>query len=168
MGQMDIFDTTNELLDKYARKYRLKSDYAIAKHLGCSANTVRNYRLHKTKMDPTTCVQIAEALRIDPMLIIAKINVERSDNPRVNQVWGKYAGRAFFLAATISAFLASYDSAIAQKPHMVEGHHIHYAHLFAQIRTRLRSIFNTFLERHRLVNPSKKAYENGLSTLYAT
>jgi len=159
MGQLDVFDTTNELLDKYARKFNLETDYQIAKHLGCTTGTISNYRSRKTKMDPTTCVQIAEAIRIDPMLVIAKIKMESNPTRRENSVWGKYAGRAFFLAAAVSALLTTYDSANAQKPHMVDDHHIHYAHLFAQIRSKIASYIShlkhLFLEVS-LCEPRKK------------
>jgi len=156
MGQLDVFDTTNELLDKYARKFNLETDYQIAKHLGCTTGTISNYRSRKTKMDPTTCVQIAEAIRIDPMLVIGKIKMESNPTKREDRVWGKYAGRAFLLAAALSAFLTTYDSANAQKPHVVEDHHIHYAHLFAQICARFRRIANHFFGGSRCEPHSKR------------
>lgn len=147
MDQLDVFDTTNELLDKYARKYNLATDYQIAKHLGCTTGTVSNYRNHKTKMDPTTCVQIAEALRIDPMLIIAKLKMESNPTARENSVWGKYAGRAFFLAAIISATLTPYDTAYAQKSLNTTDKIYIIRIRFARFCARFRWLF--FETRHR-------------------
>lgn len=111
-------DITNALLDRYADAKGIRSNYAIAKSLGCTASTIGNYRNGKTKLDHTTAVQIAEELRIDPLTVIAKLTLERPHNPRMRQVWGKYSGR-LLLAAVVA--LTPLDDTIRAKPAIAEA-----------------------------------------------
>ena len=124
MDQLNVFDYTNALLDRYADKFGLTTNYQIAKHLGCSQATIRNYRNHKTKMDPTTCVQVAEALRIDPMMVIAKMRLEAANNDREIGVWAKYAGRV--LLATVAATSLIGADVNAERANMVKSDHTSY------------------------------------------
>lgn len=101
MDAQVVTDVTNRLLDRYAEANGLTSDYAIAKALGCANATVRNYRRNITKMDATTATQIAECLRIEPLQVIAAVELERSEKPRTRNVWEKYRGR-ILLAASIA------------------------------------------------------------------
>lgn len=142
MREPDLFDFTNELLNKYARRFDLMTDYQIAKELGCSQSTISNYRKHKTKMDPTTCVQIAEALKVDPILVIAKMKLENARTLREKNVWGKYAGR-LFLAAIAAASLGTTDVK-AERAYMGitdQTSYTLYAYICAIFKAMLRPLY---------------------------
>ena len=92
---------SNRLLDRYAEREGLTSDYQIAKSLQITSQHVYAIRGGKSKLGVPTAVQIAESLTIDPMTVIAKLEVEKARQPRIVEVMSKYAGRV--LLAVVAA-----------------------------------------------------------------
>lgn len=144
MKQAEVFDYTNDLLDKLCKSKGLETDYQLAKFLGCSFSTISNYRRHKTKMDPTTCVQVAEALRLDPLLVIARMKLEAANTDREVNVWKRYAGRLVLAAVLSTPVIFGTEVAFAQNEATASGHSIHYTHKFAQILRRAASTLARF------------------------
>lgn len=95
---------TNQLLDRYAEAKGLNSDYKIAKALGITRQAVSNWRNEKNHLDDTACLQIAEALNIDPLTIMAKVRETRKQSPREQATWERYRGR--IALAVMAAIIA--------------------------------------------------------------
>lgn len=135
-------DITNDLLDEICRRRGLESDYQLAKHLAIPLQTVRNYRLGKTKPNATTLVQIAEELREDPMRVMAKVKMEAARTNREREVWRPYAGRLLLVAFSIAlGGLAQESEAVtrfAQNGVKIVDQNIHYA------RKLIRNLRETF------------------------
>lgn len=160
----DLFDVTNALLDRYADAEGLTSDYAIAKSLGCSKNTIRNYRKQKHKMDATTAVQIAERLRLDPLMVIAKVNTERSKNPRIRTVWEKYSGR--LLLAAVVALTPIADQPSAQNDLRDATTYTLYAYLLRILHGRATAGKQFFLSIFFITPSTKKMGRSPANPLY--
>jgi len=80
-------NTTNQYLDAVKARYSLASDYAIAKKLGLSPNSVRNYRRGITTMDENVSYLVAEMLEISPEQVIVAAQIEREKKPELRAVW---------------------------------------------------------------------------------
>lgn len=97
-------NTTNKLLDRIKDLRGLKSDYALAKHLGWTPQVVSNYRNERTQFDATACIEVAKELDTDPMNIMARVNIERAPTRRVKTAWEPFVGR-LLLAIAIAGSL---------------------------------------------------------------
>lgn len=80
-------NTTNQYLDAVKARYGLASDYAIAKKLGISPQSVKNYRNGRTSMDENVSVLVADALKIDPEQVIIAAQIEREKKPELRAIW---------------------------------------------------------------------------------
>ena len=58
---------TTELLDKLKAAYNLPSDYAAAKKLGITTQTVSGYRCKRSFFEDRVAVNVAELLDIEPL-----------------------------------------------------------------------------------------------------
>lgn len=72
-------------------KYRW-NDADIARKLHVTRQAIQNYRTFKTR-GPTdkVCIRIAKLLDIDPLTVIADMNVRRSTDPDERKFWRQYA-----------------------------------------------------------------------------
>lgn len=86
-------NTSNELLNRFAQVGGFSSDYQIAKALGTTSSFVSAVRHGKSHLGPTSAVQIAETLGLDPLTVIAQLQSERAPNERVKTVWARYCAR---------------------------------------------------------------------------
>ncbi len=123
-------NTTQALIARLKEARGLRSDYAVAKHLGVTTPTLTNWKYGRTQMDNTTALQVADELGLDPLAIMAKLKLERPHTPRDRQVWGRYEPRLLLaaLAAVASLTLLQQPAALASS-HYVNGQAIHYANL---------------------------------------
>lgn len=71
--------TTVELLNRVKAAYDLRSDYALAKKLGVSAQRVSNYIRKKTFLDDKMSFVVAELLDLNPAYVVACTNMERAE-----------------------------------------------------------------------------------------
>ena len=116
----------NQLLDLIMEMHSLDSDYKLAKHLAVPLQSIRNYRLNKSKMDDTMCLQVAEALKMEPLQVMARVRLDGSENARTRRVWGSYLGRLFLVAVVAQA--QPIDS-FAQNDGQRTLTNIHYTHI---------------------------------------
>lgn len=84
---------TIEYLDAVKAKLDLPSDYAAAKHLRVTRAAVSRYRNGDGTFDDTTAVRAAEILEIDPMEVIAAMNVERARDDETRALWERLWGK---------------------------------------------------------------------------
>lgn len=79
--------TTVEYLDAVKNRYGIKSDYALAKHLGFNHTAVSGYRNGHRFFDDDAALTIATALELNPLEVIAAANAERAKTPEQKARW---------------------------------------------------------------------------------
>lgn len=70
---------TAAYLDALKRQMSIESDYALAKALGVTRYTVSGWRAGRHFPDALLCYRMAEALSIEPALVVADIERERAE-----------------------------------------------------------------------------------------
>lgn len=78
---------TTEYLDQVREALNLPSDYAIAKVLGVSRESVSQLRNGKTSMGIETAMKVGEILRVDGHAVYAHGQIERAKNQQVVEFW---------------------------------------------------------------------------------
>lgn len=91
---------TREFLDALSRRWGGATDYAIAKRLGVSKQSISNYRSGIRCISDELAIRIAAELELDPAYVLACVNAERQPEPAVSRVWLELARR---LAAVVLA-----------------------------------------------------------------
>jgi len=79
--------TTVDWLAECKRRFGVESDYALAKRLGVSSQTISSYRTGRSRFDDDMALTVAEALQIDPLQVIASANAERAKTPEQRARW---------------------------------------------------------------------------------
>lgn len=82
---------TVEYLDAVKARHDLKSDYALAKLLHITPTTIYTYRAGRGEMDATTAVKVAELLAVNPLGVIAAVELARAKSEQSRKVWLRYA-----------------------------------------------------------------------------
>lgn len=90
---------TNELIDKFKAANGISSDYAAAKELKLGANALSNYRNGVSHADDKTAVVLADALGLDRLKTIARINADRAKKPEDRAFWKRIAAAAVICLA---------------------------------------------------------------------
>ena len=81
------------------RKFGVESDYALAKRLGVSTQTISSYRTGRSRLDDAMALTIALALEVDPIIVSASVNAERATTPEKRARWeGLFAGFRYLLS----------------------------------------------------------------------
>lgn len=78
---------TVEYMDEIMRRKGIPSDYALAKALGVTKQTVSRYRSGIGLFDDHVALRAAELLGIDPGIVLLDIYAERAKNSEVRTVW---------------------------------------------------------------------------------
>lgn len=78
---------TPEYLDAVKKATGISSDYALSKRLGFSLSATSNYRTGRRILDDDAALTIAQALNIDPIIVIAHVNAERAKTPELRARW---------------------------------------------------------------------------------
>jgi DNA-binding XRE family transcriptional regulator len=78
---------TTEILDAVRAKLDLPSDYAVAKALGVTRESVSQLRNGKTSMGIETAMKVGEILQIDGHAIYAHGQIERAKNQQIIDFW---------------------------------------------------------------------------------
>jgi transcriptional regulator with XRE-family HTH domain len=79
--------TTQQYIDAIKLRHNVDSDYAVAKLLGTSKQTVSRYQLGKGAFDDLMALRAAELLGLNPLEVIAAANAERARNEEVRNTW---------------------------------------------------------------------------------
>ena len=79
--------TTIEFLDAVKEKIGITSDYALAKQLGFPLSTMSNYRTGRRIIDDDAALEVATALGVNPLAVIAAANIERAKTPEQRARW---------------------------------------------------------------------------------
>lgn len=78
---------TTEYLDEVRRALSLPSDYAVAKVLGITRESVSQLRNGKTSMGIETAMKVGEILRVDGHAVYAHGQIERAKNQQIVDFW---------------------------------------------------------------------------------
>ena len=78
---------TNEYIDAVKAKLALPSDYAAAKTLGVSHQSVMQYRNGRSAMGVETCMKVGEILGIDGHKVYADGQIERAKSAAQATFW---------------------------------------------------------------------------------
>lgn len=79
--------STTEYLDMIKETLKLPSDYALAKALGITRESVSQLRNGKTSMGIETAVKAGDYLGVDGHAIYAHSQIERAKKPEIRDFW---------------------------------------------------------------------------------
>lgn len=79
--------TVPQYLDLLKTALAVDTDYKLGKKLDFSRSRVSNYRTGDTFFDNETCARVAEVLRLDPMEVIADMEMQRAKTPEKKAFW---------------------------------------------------------------------------------
>jgi hypothetical protein len=88
-------------IDRVKQAKGWDSDYRVAKSLGFKGNTISMYRAHGGTMDDTICMKVAQALEIDPALVLTDQAMERSKDAETRSAWSAVLDRLGGVAAGV-------------------------------------------------------------------
>lgn len=105
---MENFDV-NHVLDAIKERHGLKSDYKLAIYLGITDGSVRNFRHGRSLPDERICGLLASAAGIDPLILAAQVQAQRSKTAEARSMWEQIAERLALAAhgATAAIFAAA-------------------------------------------------------------
>lgn len=114
--------TVDRVLDSIRERHSLKSDYAVCKMLDISGPLVSGWRHGKSLPDERMCQKLAGAAGIDPLVLTASMQAQRSKTTEARTMWEAIAERlqmavpgvvaAFFAVVIASVFLADDADAV--------------------------------------------------------
>ena len=82
------------------RRLNITSDYELAKRLGVSKTTISNYTTGRRAFDVSIAARVAEMLELDPMKVIADMELERGTN---DALWSRIAKKVALVMLTTAA-----------------------------------------------------------------
>lgn len=108
--------TVETVLNRIQERHSLKSDYAISKLTGLSTQVISNWRHGRSLPDEKMCGILAEAAGIDPLVLAASMQSQRSKTEEARSLWAMVAERlqmvpqvlaaAFFAVLFATSFVA--------------------------------------------------------------
>lgn len=81
----------SEYLDAVQRHCKLPSDYAIAKVFRLSRSSLSLHRTNRGTFDDSTALKVAQALEINPLLVVADMQALRAKSPDLEAFWRSIA-----------------------------------------------------------------------------
>lgn len=78
---------TAEYLDAIKARLDVGSDYALAKVLGISRESVNAFRNGRSAMGIETCIKVGEILNLDGHAVYAQGQIERAKKPEIRDFW---------------------------------------------------------------------------------
>jgi predicted transcriptional regulator len=79
--------TSADWLDAVKVRLDLPSDYAAAKVLKVTRQTVSGYRVGRATLDDEVCLRVAEILDVNPFEVIASVRIERIKDDERRSLW---------------------------------------------------------------------------------
>lgn len=109
------------VVDQIKNRHDLKSDYAVCKTFGLSPQNFSNWRSGRSHPDEKMCGILAEAAGIDPLVLAASMQSQRSKTEEARSLWAMVAERlqtvpqalvaAVFAVLFATSFVATYAHA---------------------------------------------------------
>jgi len=85
--------STAELLDLAKERQGGVSDYRLAKLLEVEQATMSNYRTGRSQPKNPIAMRLAELCGLDPIDVVAWVNIERSSTPEDREIWNLILSR---------------------------------------------------------------------------
>ena len=79
--------TTQEFYQDIQKKYDLKSNYSVAKIIGCPESTASRWRDGKNIFDEKYCLIVAELLDLEPAFVLACASAEHAKDETAKKGW---------------------------------------------------------------------------------
>ncbi|MDR1994031.1 helix-turn-helix transcriptional regulator [Azonexus sp.] len=89
-----------EYLEAAKAKIGIQSDYALAKRLDISKSTLAGIRRGSRTMPLIVVVKLAITLEIDPLTMVAELQLLTAKDPRHLEFWRSFIWRAVMAAVT--------------------------------------------------------------------
>lgn len=99
---MQNFDI-NSLLDDIKSRHELKSDYKLSLFLGVTDGSIRNFRHGRSLPDERICGLLANAAGIDPLILAAQVQAQRSKTEEARSLWAMVAERLQMVPQALAA-----------------------------------------------------------------
>lgn len=109
--------TLDFVLNRIKERHGLKSDYQICKMIETSTALMSGWRSGKSLPDERYCQKLAEAAGIDPLVLAASMQSQRSKTEEARSLWAMVAERlqmvpqalaaAFFAVLFATGFVAN-------------------------------------------------------------
>jgi len=112
---MDI----SKVLDDAKAELGIDSDYKLAKYLEISNGYIAEWRRGKRIPDAYACMRLADALKIDPIQLLAQIEAETEKNEARRNYWRALSQKVG--AGVTVCFLALVGAGINAVPAHAEG-----------------------------------------------
>lgn len=78
---------TNFFINLLIDKYKLQTDYQVAKFLGVNTCQISNYRYGRREFSDTNCLDIAEKLEYPKQIVLLSVWASREKNPEIRKVY---------------------------------------------------------------------------------
>lgn len=103
--------TLDYVIDRIKERHSLKSDYAVCKHTGIGMTVLSNWRNGRSLPDERMCQKLAEAAGLDPLVLAASMQAQRSKTEEARSMWAMIAERLQTLSPGVAAALLSVAAA---------------------------------------------------------
>ncbi|WP_163833703.1 helix-turn-helix domain-containing protein [Spartinivicinus ruber] len=80
-----------DYVDEFKAKLNLPSDYAVAKELNVGRQAISKLRTGSVSIGKEKYLRIAQALKIDPLQVIATAEAQKTKNPELKAQWIRLA-----------------------------------------------------------------------------
>jgi len=80
-------NTTLQVIDRIKAEHHIESDYAAAKLLGISRQSMSKYRNNKNQFSDDVAYRAAELAKMSPFKVIASLQSERNNLQSNREVW---------------------------------------------------------------------------------
>ena len=95
--------TFNRVIDLIKERHGLKSDYAVCKAFDLSPQNVSGWRKERSYPDEKMCGILAQAAGIDPLVLAASMQAQRSKTEEARSLWAMVAERLQMLPQALAA-----------------------------------------------------------------
>lgn len=70
----------SQWIDEYKRIASIRSDYRLAQKWGIESSRIAQYRNNRLRLTFAQCIRIADTLEVNPLEILASLELERTKN----------------------------------------------------------------------------------------
>ncbi len=107
---------TTQYLDAAKKALGIESDYALSVHLGFTRAFMSKLRTGKLVLSNTTAARIAEIIDVDPLKVIADMELERGTNDELWQRIARKVAAVVLVPLACGSLIAQPDEARADAP----------------------------------------------------
>lgn len=95
--------TLDFVIDRIKERHSLKSDYQVCKLIEISTALMSGWRVGKSLPDERMCNRLAQAAGIDPLVLAASMQSQRSKTEEARSLWAMVAERLQMVPQALAA-----------------------------------------------------------------